>query len=60
MVNQSMRKNTSLFAGCQLKIVSKKIFSSYDSIAMSLDGEKDPKAVGLYQFIADSLFVFCC
>ena len=33
----------------------KKILSSYDAIVMSLEGEKDPKAIGLFQFTANSL-----
>ena len=35
----------------------KKIFSSYDAIVMSLEGEKDPKAIGLFQFTANGLFL---
>ena len=35
----------------------KKIFSSYDAIVMSLEGEKDPKAISLFQFTANSLFL---
>ena len=35
----------------------KKVFSSYVAIVMFLDGEKDPKAIGLFNFIAKSLFV---
>ena len=35
----------------------KKVFSSFDAIVMSLDGEKDAKAIGLYNFIANTLFL---
>ena len=34
----------------------KKVFTSYDAIVMSLEGEKDPKAIGLFHFIANSYF----
>ena len=35
----------------------KKVFTSYDAIVMSLEGEKDPKAIGLFHFIANTLFL---